>query len=118
MTIGRIFWAGLFAGLFAARLKRNNRKYPDRSPLFRGGKAAFDLGAAALLLAILGFFLEVDTFIGAVATALVVGEVLRVAGELQIKRGNRLPISANALVPFSEWPTILPRGTSAVSRKL
>ena len=33
MGIWRIFWVGLFAGLFAARLKRNNRKYPDRSPL-------------------------------------------------------------------------------------
>jgi uncharacterized membrane protein YjjB (DUF3815 family) len=77
MTIWRIFWAGLFAGLFAARLKRHNRKYPDRSPLFRGGKAAFDVGAAALLVSILGFFLEVATFIGAVATALIVGGVLR-----------------------------------------
>src|ERR1035441_918948 len=48
MTMGRIFWAGLFAGLFAARLKRNNRKYPDRGPLFRGGKAALDVGADAI----------------------------------------------------------------------
>jgi Flp pilus assembly protein TadB len=77
MTIGRIFWAGLFAGLFAARLKRNNRKYPDRSPLFRGGKAAFDVGTAALLVTILGFLLEVATFMGAVATTLFVVEVLR-----------------------------------------
>ena len=31
MTIWRIFWVGLFAGLFAARLKRNYRKYLDLS---------------------------------------------------------------------------------------
>jgi hypothetical protein len=76
MSIWRIFWVGLFAGLFAARLKRNNRKYPDRCPLFRGGKAAFDLGAAALLVSILGFFLEGNTFIGAVTTALIAGKLL------------------------------------------
>ena len=77
MTMGRIFWAGLFAGLFAARLKRNNCKYPDRSPLFRGGKAALDVGAAALVVSIAGFFLESFLVIGAVATALIAVEVLR-----------------------------------------
>ena len=77
MTIWRIFSAGLFAGLFAARLKRNNRKYPDRSPLFRGGKAAFDVVAAALIVSIAGFFLESFLVIGAVATALIAVEVLR-----------------------------------------
>jgi hypothetical protein len=77
MTIWRIFWAGLFAGLFAARLKRNNCKYPDRSPLFRGGKAAIDVGAAALIVSIAGFFLESFLVIGAVATALIAVEVLR-----------------------------------------
>ena len=77
MTIWRIFWAGLFAGLFAARLKRNNCKYPDRSPLFRGGKAAIDGGAAALIVSIAGFFLESFLVIGAVATALIAVEVLR-----------------------------------------
>jgi len=76
MTIWRIFWAGLFAGLFAARLKRNNRKYPDRSPLFRGGKAAFDVVAAALIVSIAGFFLESFLVIGAVATALIAGKLL------------------------------------------
>ena len=76
MTMGRIFWAWLFAGLFAARLKRNNRKYPARSPLFRGGKAALDVGAAALVVSILGFFLEGVLVIGAVATALIASKLL------------------------------------------
>jgi len=76
MSIWRIFWAGLFAGLFAARLKRNNRKYPDRSPLFRGGKAALDVGAAALVVSIPGFLLEGVLVIGAVATALIAGRLL------------------------------------------
>src|ERR1035437_439559 len=82
MTIWRIFWAGLFAGLFAARLKRNNRKYPDRSPLFRGGKAAFDVGAAALIVSIAGFFLEVATVIGMLATILVTGRLLHLSRRL------------------------------------
>jgi hypothetical protein len=76
MGIWRIFWVGLFAGLFAARLKRNNRKYPARSPLFRGGKAALDVGAAALVVSILGFFPEGVLVIGAVATALIAGKLL------------------------------------------
>ena len=72
MTIWRIFGAGLFA----ARLKHNNRKYPDRSPLFRGGKPAFDVGAAALIVSIAGFFVESFLVIGAVATALIAGKLL------------------------------------------
>lgn len=82
MSIWRIFWAGLFAGLFAARLKRNNRKYPDRSPLFRGGKAALDVGAAALVVSILGFFLEGVLVIGAVATTLIAGKLLHLSRRL------------------------------------
>jgi hypothetical protein len=109
VTNWKLYWGALLASLFAVSLWRNNRKYQERSRWFRGGKAALDVGAAALVVSILGFFLEGVLVIGAVATALIAGKLHRRRTANQ-ERGNRIPISANAVWTIFRVPGNTPRG--------
>jgi hypothetical protein len=110
VTNWKVYWGALFASLFAVSLWRNNRKYQERSRWFRGGKAALDVGAAALVVSILGFFLEGVLVIGAVATALIAGKLLHRRRTANQERGNRIPISANAVWTIFRVPGNTPRG--------